>query len=103
VPLNGMFHVVIKKQRGAVFEGIMNITANKTAFKLFSIMLPYGMEPYSIAFRALDNSYGFALSFLQASSIRNKNSLFVTYFDENGYYTDDAGKYIDVSKFGVGL
>ncbi|HHW01820.1 MAG TPA: hypothetical protein GXX35_03220 [Thermoanaerobacterales bacterium] len=103
-PLQGFFKVVIKKQRGAIFEAYISVEGMKTAFKLRSSMAIYGDEEYSIAFRTIDNSFGFALMY--APSIvgaKGKNMVKVSYFDNYTYYIDDASKYIDVRNFGKGL
>ncbi|MGB9679042.1 MAG: hypothetical protein ACPL3A_03440 [Thermoanaerobacteraceae bacterium] len=104
VPFDGYFNVVIKKQRGAIFEAYMNIEKHKTAFKLYSIMSIYGDEEYSIAFRKMDNSFGFALMYTSGiSGMKGQYMVRVSYYDDNTYYLDDASKYIDVKNFGKGI
>lgn len=103
-PLQGYFAVVIKKQRGAIFEGYINAEHMKTCFKLQNLMAIYGNEDYSIAFRAYDNSFGFAIMYSDSLfGVKGSKMLIVSYFDSYAYYIDDASKYRDVKAFGQGL
>lgn len=51
IPLKGVFNFIVKKQRGAIFEGQIVLNGNLDKFKLYSIADSYGLEDYSIAFR----------------------------------------------------
>lgn len=112
-PLNGMYNLCLKKQRGGVTYVKDLMIRPETSFRIRNKLEAYGNERYSIGISTLDNeqtknigqgSFGFGLICQESTSgLKIGGELLVTALLDNVYYIDDASRYIDVSAYVKGL